>query len=335
MHLQLILLQAPQQSIAKYKGVYDDGYEALKARRLQSLKDLGLIEQEVKAFPHFSDEAGWDSLTDDEKKYQSKLMEIYAAMVDDLDVYIGKLIAHLKEIDEYDNTFIFFLADNGPEAHNLDEAWEGMSEFVAGCCDNSYENIGNANSYVWYGQNWGQSGNTPRRMYKGFTAQGGVQVPAFAHYTKALPKGLRVKETLHVMDVMPTLLEFAGIEHPGSAFREREVVSMKGESMLSMLKGDGDRVHDENYVIGWELFSKRAVRKGNWKIIYEPFHEVLEPRVASIKSDTWQLYNLEDDPAELNDLSKENPDKLAEMIEYWDQYVVETGLVIPDTWDGY
>ena len=110
---------------------------------------------------------------------------------------------------------------------------------------------------------------------------------------------------------------------------------MKGESMLSMLKGDGDRVHDENYVIGWELFSKRAVRKGNWKIIYEPFHEVLEPRVASIKSDTWQLYNLEDDPAELNDLSKENPDKLAEMIEYWDQYVVETGLVIPDTWDGY
>ena len=328
-------LQAPQESIAKYKGVYDEGYEALKSKRLQSLKDLGLIDEDAQAFPRFSDEASWESLTEEEKKYQAKLMEIYAAMVDDVDIYIGKLIDHLKAIGEYDNTFIFFMADNGPEAHNLEEAWEGMSEYVAGCCDNSYENIGNANSYVWYGQNWGQAGNTPRRMYKGFTAQGGVQVPAFAHYPKALPKGLRNSEILHVMDVMPTLLELADINHPGSTFRDREVVSMKGESMLSMLKGDEVRVHDEDYVIGWELFSKRAVRKGDWKIIYEPFHAVLEPRVAGIKSDTWQLYNLADDPTELDDQSEKNPEKLAEMIAYWDAYVSETGLVIPDAWDGY
>ena len=92
----------------------------------------------------------------------------------DVDVYIGRIIDHLKTIGEYDNTFIFFMADNGPESHNLEEAWPGLAEFVADCCDNSYENIGNANSYVWYGQNWGQSGNTPLRMYKGFPAQGGV-----------------------------------------------------------------------------------------------------------------------------------------------------------------
>jgi arylsulfatase A-like enzyme len=328
-------LQAPQESIAKYKGVYDEGYEALKAKRLQSLKELGLIDKNAQDFPRYSDEPDWDSLSDEEKRYQAKLMEIYAAMVDDVDIYIGKLIDHLKAIGEYKNTFIFFTSDNGPEAHNLEEAWEGMAEFVEGCCDNSYENIGNANSYVWYGQNWGQAGNTPRRMYKGFTAQGGVQVPAFAHYPKALPKGLRNNEILHVMDVMPTLLELADIDHPGSTFSGREVVSMKGESMLSMLKGDEEKVHGEDYVIGWELFSKRAVRKGDWKIVYEPFHEVLEPRVAGIKSDIWQLYNLADDPTELDDQSEKNPEKLAEMIAYWDAYVSETGLVIPDTWEGY
>lgn len=328
-------LQAPQGSIAKYKGVYDEGYEVLKAKRLQSLKDLGLVDKDSTVFPRYPDEPTWDSLSDDEKRYQSKLMEIYAAMVDDVDVYIGKLIDHLKAIDEYDNTFIFFTSDNGPESHNLDESWEGLAEFVAGCCDNSYENIGNANSYVWYGQNWGQSGNTPLRMYKGFPSQGGVRVPAFAHYPKGIQKGVRHDGVLSVMDVMPTLLELAGINHPGMKYKDRDVVNMKGESMLSVLQAKSESVHTDDYVLGWELFSKRAIRKGDWKIIYEPFHQVLEPRVAGIKSDTWQLYNLADDPAELNDLSEKNPEKLAEMIGHWEEYVADTDLVIPDSWDGY
>jgi len=328
-------LQAPQQSIAKYKGVYDEGYEALKTKRLQSLKDLGFVDEDVEAFPRFSDEATWDSLSDEEKRYQSKLMEIYAAMVDDVDVYIGKIIEHLKAIGEYENTFIFFMADNGPEAHNLEEAWEGMAEHVASCCDNSYENIGNANSYVWYGQNWGQAGNTPLRMYKGFSTQGGVRVPAFAHYPSGIQQGIRNDEVVSVMDVMPTLLELSGVSHPGTKYKDRDVAEMKGESMLSVLQGRADSVHADDYVIGWELFSKRAIRKGDWKIVYEPYHEVLEPRVAGIKPDTWQLYNLAEDPAEMIDLSEKRPDKLVEMIGLWDEYVQETDLVIPDSWEGY
>mgnify|MGYP005651475913 FL=1 len=210
-----------------------------------------------------------------------------------------------------------------------------MAEFVADCCDNSYENIVNSNSYVWYGQNWGQAGNTPLRMYKGFPSQGGVRVPAFAHYPKGIKKGVRSDETLHVMDVMPTLLQLTGIKHSGSAYRGRHVVKMKGESMLGFLQGESDSVHVDDYVIGWELFSKRAVRKGDWRIIYEPYHEVLEPRARGIKPDTWQLYNIANDPAELNDLSEQNPEKLKEMITHWDEYVAETGLVVPDSWDGY
>ena len=105
--------------------------------------------------------------------------------------------------------------------------------------------------------------------------------------------------------------------------------------MLAMLRGETDRTHADDHVFGWELFSKRALRKGDWKIVYEPFHEVLEPRVSGVKTDTWQIYNLANDPAELNDLSDKNPEKLAEMVAHWDEYVEETGLVIPDFWDGY
>ena len=151
-------------------------------------------------------------------------------------------------------------------------------------------------------------------------------------YSKGIEKGVRSDELLHVM---PTLLEFAGISHPGSRYRDREVVDMKGHSMLLLLQGKTGSVHSDDHIIGWELFSKRAVSKGDWKILYEPFHEVLEPRAVGVKTDTWQLYNLADDPAESNDLSKQNPEKLTEMILHWNEYVVETGLILPNKWDGY
>ena len=108
---------------------------------------------------------------------------------------------------------------------------------------------------------------------------------------------------------------------------------MPGKAWQSLSQSDS--VHADDYVMTWELFSKRAVRKGDWRIVYEPFHKVLEPREAGIKSDTWQLYNIADDPAELNDLSEKEPEKLKEMLAHWVEYVSDTGLVIPDRWDGY
>ena len=328
-------LQAPEESIAKYKGKYDEGYDVLKARRLQALQDRGLAPAGIEPFPRFPGEKPWDELTEEEKRYQAKLMEIYAAMVDDVDIYLGKVIAHLKRIGEYENTFIFFMADNGPEAHNLTAGWHGLAEHIEECCDNSYDNIGKPNSYVYYGQNWGQAGNTPLRMYKGYPSQGGVRVPAFAHYPEGIKTGSQDNQVLTVMDVMPTLLELAGIEHPGNRYKDREVVAMKGSSMLPVLTGDAQTVHADDYVIVWELFGKRAIRKGDWKINYTPYHEVREPRHAGIKTDVWQLYNLAQDPAEMNDLSAEQPEKLAEMVAHWDEYVEENGVILPDKSSGY
>lgn len=328
-------LQAPQESMARYEGKYDEGYDVLKARRLQALVERGLVAENVEPFPRFPGEKPWDELTEDEKRYQAKLMEIYAAMLDDVDMYLGKVINYLKEIGEYENTFIFFTSDNGPEAHNLAAGWPGLAEYIEECCDNSYENIGNANSYVYYGQNWGQAGNTPLRMYKGFPSQGGVRVPAFAHFPKGIKSGLQKDKLLTIMDVMPTLLELADIQHPGKQYKGREVAEMKGRSMLQFLQGEVDSIHSDDYVLGWELFGKRAIRKGDWKIIYTPYHEVREPRHAGIKTDTWQLYYLPDDPVEMNDLSEEDPEKLAEMIAHWEEYAEENGVVFPDKTSGY
>lgn len=330
-------LQAPQESIAKYHGKYDAGYDALREQRLQRLKDLGMVAAEAEPFPKMLGEKAWDELSAEEQRYQAKLMEIYAAMVDDIDVYVGQIIDHLKSIGAYENTLIFFTSDNGPEAHHLDVGWPQLEAWVEVCCDNSYENLGKADSYVWYGPNWGQAGTIPLRMYKGFTSQGGVRVPAFFHFPKAIRRNASTADLTTVKDVMPTLLEFADIDHPGDGtFRGRAVAPMEGRSMTPLLTGASETIRQPDDYMGWALFGKRAIRQGDWKIIYLPSHEtrdgVIPPMVTT---DAWQLYNLADDPAEMHDLSETHPEKLAAMIALWDDYVENNNVIVPDSLIAY
>ena len=328
-------LQAPAESIARYKGRYDGGYDRLHAERLERLRTLGLVDDDAKPFQRLPGEPAWDELSADEQRIEARKMEVFAAMVDDVDRYLTRLIDHLKSKGLYDDTVIVFLSDNGPEAHHLDRGWDALADWVDECCDNSYENIGKADSYVWYGPNWGRAGNAPLRMFKGFTSQGGIRVPAFVHFPKAFPGGTRSDAMLTVRDIMPTLLELAGAEHPGERFRGRDVVAMQGRSMAPILRGENDEIHTANDFFGWELFGKRAIRQGDWKIIYEPYHEVLEPRPDGILTNQWQLYNLENDPAEINDLARTHPEKLAELIALWERYERENGVIIPDQMSGY
>ena len=328
-------LQAPESSIAKYRGKYDEGYDALKARRLQALQAQGLVPADAEPFPRFPGERPWEALTAEEQRYQARVMEVYAAMVDDVDVYLGKVVDYLKQIGEYENTVIFFLSDNGPEGHDIGGAIPVFAEYIESCCDNSYENIGKPNSYIYYGQNWAQAGNTPLRTYKGYPSQGGVRAPAFAHYPKGIQAGARSDEVLSVMDVMPTLLELTGIEHPGARYQGREVAQMQGRSMLALLKGEAEAVHPADYAIGWELFGKRALRQGDWKIIYATYHPDRDFRSLGIKTDAWQLYNLAEDPAELKDLAESHPGKLTEMKMLWQEYAIRNNVILPSVISGY
>ncbi len=257
-------------------------------------------------------------------------------MVDDVDVYVGKIVDHLKSIGEYDNTLIFFMSDNGPEAHDIAQANPRIADFVEARWNNSYENLGNPDSYVWYGPNWGQSGCIPLRMFKGFVGQGGVRSPAFVHFPQAIQRDVSTADLTTVKDVLPTLLDFAGIEHPGAGkFQGREVVAMQGRSMTPLLTGKSDTIRQPGDYMGWELFGKRAIRQGDWKIIYLPQHEKRRGMIPAVTPDTWQLYNLADDPTEMHDLSVTHSEKLAEMIALWDEYAAQVNVILPDQSSGY
>ena len=318
-------LQAPRVSIDKYKGKYDQGYDTLHKQRLESLRALGLYDEKESAFPHVLGVKPWHELTSQEQKRQARIMEVYAAMVDDLDQYVGKLVNYLKDTNQYDNTVIVFMSDNGPEGNNVSEYLPGFSEWVNNCCNNTFDNIGNADSYVWLGPAWARAGSAPLRMFKSHTSQGGLHAPAFFHYPKRFKSQKDNQTFIHVKDVMPTLLEIAGIKHPGaSEYRGREVVAMQGDSILPILTAKTNRIKRSQNYSGWELNDYRALRSGDWKIYYSP-KMGSEPLTSASK---WQLFNLASDPTEMNDLTAEHPEKLNELLQYWQAYVKENGVIL-------
>lgn len=314
-------LQAPDAEIAKYKGVYDDGPDVLRERRLQRLKVLGLVPPDVTPHPVVADTPEWLELSDDERALSARSMEVYAAMVDRIDQNVGRVVDWLKQTGQYDNTVIVFLSDNGAEGAIV-EAMPIIGPFFAAQiqahCDNSLANAGRPGSYIWYGPRWAQAATAPSRLVKAYTTEGGIRVPAFIR----LPGDSRAGEISNVfstaMDIAPTFLELAGLQHPGTRYRGRDIVPPRGLSLVPWLAGDADRVHPEGTSTGWELFGRRAIRRDNWKAVYVPDLQG-RPR--------WQLYDLDLDRGEVFDLAGTRPDILAGLLQLWDQYRVETGVL--------
>ena len=329
-------LQAPQSSMDKQSGKYDEGYDVIFKRRLSKLKELGLIGEEIQSFPGLPEDIPWEDLNEREQKRSAKLMEIYAAMVSDMDHNVGKIVEYLEDIGELDNTFIFFMSDNGAEGHPLDETFEnyGIEQKIKTCCDNRYENMGRPDSYLWYGSNWARVSVGPWRRFKGFTSEGGIKAPAFVHFPKF--HGGTVNDSfVTVKDVMPTILEVANISHPGKDYKGREILPMQGISMIPMLSGESNYIHNEDHIEGWELFGKTALRKGGWKIIQEPKDDFFSWQTPLSDNYVWQLFNLTQDPTELNDLAKTESEKMQEMLDAWEQYKKENGVIIPESVMGF
>ena len=319
-------LQAPESSIRKYQGRYDSGYDVLYERRIKGLQARGMMPDNAQGQPRLDGEKAWDDLTRQEQKTEARKMEIYAAMVDDIDVHTGRLLGYLDSIDQLNNTLIVFLSDNGAEGHHLEDGWPALQQWVVECCDNSYLNMGKANSYIWYGPNWARAGSGPFRLFKGFTSEGGIRVPAFIHYSGFKRQGEVSDAVVSVRDVMPTLLDIAAIRHPGATYKGRQLEPMTGKSLLPLLQGQSATVHDKNAVLGWELFAKRAIRQGDWKITLQ---------AKPYGSGEWQLYNLKTDPSEQKNLAAKAPGKLRSMERLWEQYARKNGVIIPDRVSGY
>lgn len=316
-------LHAPQETIATYHGRYDDGPDALREERLAALIRLGLCSPDVEPHPVVADGAPeWADMTDEERAVSARNMEVYAAMVDRMDWNIGRVIDYLDGTGELDNTVVIFLSDNGAEG-TIVEAMPlrgpEIEAFVAKHCDNSVDNLGAPTSWAWYGPRWAQAATAPSRLHKAFTTEGGIRVVGFVTW----PGFTRQREIgtafTTVMDIAPTVLELAGAAHPGTEYRGREVEPMLGRSMVPYLSGQAEAVHDADTGTGWELFGRRAIRQGDWKALHLP-----EP----YGSGTWQLYDLSSDPGEVHDQAVSRPDKLAELIELWDRYVEDNGVII-------
>jgi len=311
-------LQAPKASIAKFKGWYDDGYEALYAKRFARQKQLGLLPKNAVPIDSARFNPRWSALKPEDKAVEARHMEIYAAMVSDLDIYVGEVIAYLKKTGQYDNTFIMFMSDNGAEPDRRDLA-KNIQDHVGKEYDHSLDNLGSATSYVMYGANWASASATPFFRHKFTAYEGGIHVPAFVHYPKKVARGSRSDAMGTVMDLLPTFLALAGTQHPGTSYKGKPVLQPQGVSLLPLLYGKAKSVHAADEIHGWELSGYRSVRQGDWKLVWDQKAPAAERR--------WSLFNLKDDYIEQHDLSATNPGKYAEMQKAWDRYDQENGVI--------
>ncbi|MBB5684700.1 arylsulfatase [Sphingobium boeckii] len=308
-------LQAPKADIERYRGRYDAGFEVLRARRLKRQVELGLIDADTAAHAPVL-KKDWDALSVEEKKTAARDMEIYAAMVDRLDKNVGRVIAELKRTDEYDNTVILFLADNGAEGLDIAHSEMAGINTLDDGADNSFDNRGSATSYVAYGPGWAQAATAPSWLFKAYATEGGTRTVAFVGGKDFKRSGGLGGAFTSVADVVPTFLELAGVPDHKGQFQGRAVEPIRGKSWVPYLKGKTDRVYATGDTIGTELFGSRALRQGDWKIT--------DPGTGA-----WQLFNIAEDPGETRDLAKDNPERLAELTAGWDVYAKEVGIIIP------
>ncbi|KXH41151.1 arylsulfatase [Colletotrichum simmondsii] len=323
-------LQAPREVVEKYAGKYDDGPDALTQRRLQRLVDLGLVAKDIDHAPPVGVLGkDWNDMTELERKESARKMEVFAAMVDLIDENIGRVIDHLEATGELDNTFVLFMSDNGAEGAALEAIpMMGGETTFAGVVqkyyDNSLDNIGDKTSFAWYGPRWACAATAPSRGSKCWITEGGIRCPCLIRFPpfQAKPDAITHRFTT-VMDILPTILEMAQVQHPGTRFRGRQVVVPRGKSWVDHLTSPDyaapdSTVHGEDvHVHGWELFGLRAIREGKWKAVW-----LNKPR----GKDDWELYDVGKDPAEMNDVSDKEPQVMRRLVDHWERYYAETGM---------
>ena len=309
-------LHAPDADIAKYEGRYKEGYDKLRKERLERMKRLGIVPADTPVYEGHAHWPKWESLTPAQQEAEARRMTVYSAMVDHMDRQIGRVLDYLKAKGELDNTFIFFMSDNGADGNSVYDVGR-TREWIEKDMDNSTANTGKPGSFIEYGPGWAQVGSTPFKLYKSFMYEGGIAVPAIA-WGPGIKGGALKREFAHVTDVAPTIFELAGARHPGTEYQGKPVLPLRGKSMVSWLQGKASTVRSDQDAVGWELGGRKALRKGDWKIVYanKPWGK-----------DGWELYNIAKDRSESRDLADENPQKLGEMIVAWKQYVAETGTL--------
>jgi len=318
-------LAVPEEWMDRYKGRYDDGYDVIREERLVRQKQLGILDAKVECFPRLPSIPAWNTLTDEQRHHAAHKMELYAAMIEYMDDQIGRLIGHLKQTGQYDNTLIVFISDNGAAGEDMGELVTKLAptarEWFEKTFDNRPENWGRPGSCVEYGPAWAQVSSVPFRLYKGVEAEGGIRAPLIVSGPGVRHAGTLNRTVMHVMDLVPTLLESAKVEHPAKR-AGGSVAAPQGKSLWPLLSGNASQIRTDSDWLGWELFGNSAIRQGDWKLLY-----LLK---AAGGTGDWQLFNLREDPAEMHDLSEKHPDKRQAMLQLWDEYVEKNHVIVSE-----
>jgi arylsulfatase len=311
----------------RHVGEYDKGWDMVRQERMKKQKEMGIIPENTQLAERMWFLPDYSILAPATRAVFGRKMELYAGLVENVDYHIGRLIQHLKDIGEYENTIFIVFGDNGAEGNDLGAMIGGTPGtlnylYFASKWSNNHMNAwGEPNSYVGYGPGWAQVSMTPFSQYKGLTGEGGIRnALVVSGPINKLPKGSINHGTMFVADIMPTLLEVAGGKYP-ETFNGKAQPKLTGKSWLPVLNGQAASPRTDKDYMAWEVFGNRALRQGDWKIRWE---------IKPMGKSDWELFNLAQDPAERNDLAAQKPDKLKEMLALWDNYAQENNVIIPD-----
>lgn len=291
-------LHALPEDIARYRGRYSAGWDEIRRRRYARLKSLGIVGDTWRLSARDPKVEAWPQITPAQADFLEPMMEVYAAMVDRLDQNIGRLVRHLRQRDQLDNTLIVFFSDNGACPYNRMKS-PGVPP-------------GPANSDIAYDARWANMCNTPLRLYKQYAHEGGSSTPMIAHWPAGIPKsaaGTLTPLTSHLVDLMPTVVELAKAEYPQN-IDGRAILPMEGVSLVPALtNGKTDR---GDHPLFWEFAGNHAVRVGDWKLVAE-------------RSKDWELYDLATDRCETRNLAAEHPDQVRSLASAYDRWANRTG----------
>ncbi|HEY8751926.1 MAG TPA: arylsulfatase [Tepidisphaeraceae bacterium] len=328
-------MHALPEDIAKYKGVYDAGYEPIRRARFEREKAMGLVDGSWALSPQFGK---WDNIKD--KQWEARCMEVYAAMLDRMDQNIGKIVHTLREQGQLDNTLLLFLQDNGgnyePLGRNPRQSLARPDHATLPPLPADYiqtksrpdqtrdgwpmrdgHNVmpGTADTYIAYGQGWANVSNTPFREYKHFVHEGGISTPLIAHWPARITrKGELEKQPGHLIDLMATCVDLAGATYP-KELDGQAIYPMEGTTLLPAFMG---KPLPERPIF-WEHEGNRAMRQGDWKL------------VAKSPGGKWELYNIIKDRTEMHDLWAAEADRTASMTKDWEAWA-KRAHVLPWPW---
>lgn len=298
-------LMVPPKDVERYRGKYLVGWDKLREARHKRQIEMGLVDPKWPLSQRPPDVPEWDSLSEKDKDRFDHIMAVYAAMIDRLDRSIGTLVDGLRARGQLDNTIIMVLSDNGGNAER------GPNGVLEG------KRPGGRMSRVFLGQNWATLANTPLRRYKHFTHEGGISTPLIVHWPAGIPterNGKLEKQPGHLVDIMRTAVEVSGAEYPTER-NGHKIQPMEGASLLPAFSG---QPIDRKAPIYWEHEGNRAIRKGKWKLVMK----FMGP---------WELYDIEADRTEQNNLIDEQPELAKQLINEWEAWAKRADV---DQWVG-